>query len=144
MAGVATAIQEMLLAAVIKQNVLAPRKSRAEWGLTALSALLACTGALLSVLGLERFLETQYLPYMAALLTAAVVFGLAALSAMAGTYLRRRKRDHLVEAQNALGQNIAALIEDACNEIEGPVRENPKMAVLLATLAGFFVARQRF
>lgn len=109
----------------------------------ALSVLLGCTGIFLSILGLERFLEGRYAPDISALLSAAVVFAVAFIAAMTGHYLGRRKASALAAGRNEIGKNIRAVIGDICDELDEPVRENPKTAVLLAAFAGFLTAQQR-
>jgi hypothetical protein len=143
MQGVSAMIEDMLIAALIGEKTLLPRKGRMDWALTALSILLGVAGVVLSVLALERFLEGEYPPDRAALGAATIVLAAAFLAAAAASHCRRRKAAVPGSARDELGQNIRVLIEGICGELDGPVRESPKTAVLLAALAGFFAAQQR-
>jgi hypothetical protein len=143
MTGVPAMIEQILVAALVGEKTLFPRKSRTDWAFTALSVLLGGAGVFLAVLGLDRFLEGLYPPDMAALGAAAIVFAAAALAAVAATHGRRRKAAASGAARDEVGRNIRALIESVCAELEGPVRDSPKTAVLLAALTGFFSAQQK-
>jgi len=143
MSGLAAVVEELLVAVILSEKVLLPRKSRTDRIFTALSALLGCAGVFLALLGLERFLETKYPEDAAALIGAGVVLLAALLIAAASSYCRRRKNSLLQAARNELRGNFRGLLDDISGELEGPVQENPKTAVLLAALAGFITAGQR-
>lgn len=135
-------VEELLVATIISEKVLLPRKSMADWALTALSIVLAVTGISLLLLSLDRFLEKIYPADVAALILAVIVFVAACLSAFFAARFRRRKISNLGAARQEMGNNIRAMIEGLCGELDAPVRDSPKTAVLLAALAGFVTARQ--
>lgn len=143
MPSIVTAVEELLIAAMIGEKLLPSRKSKMDWALTALSVLLGGIGVFLAVLGLNRFLEGRYTPDIAALIAAAVVLTAALLAGVAAHRFRHRKALHLGSVKDELGKNIHTLIEQICSELDEPVRENPKTAVMLAALAGFIAARQK-
>jgi hypothetical protein len=143
MTGIAAVVEELLVATILSEKVLLPRKSKTDWTLLFLSGLLGAAGVFLAVLGFDRFLETIYPEDVAALIAAGVVLLLALLLGCAGGYFRRRKLSILHAARGELRGNFRGLIEDVCKELDGPVRDNPKMAVLLAGLAGFLAANHR-
>lgn len=143
MSGIATVVEELLLATVISEKILMPRKSKADWALIGLSALLGSMGVFLAALGLDRFLEERYPPDLAAMITAGLLFAAAFVSAAVAYFLRRQRALKLAEERNEFGKNILSLLDEVCSELNEPVRESPKTAVMLAALAGFFVARHR-
>jgi hypothetical protein len=143
MSGIAAIIEELVMAAVLSQKTVLPRKSKMDWALVALSILLGCAGLFLSILALERFFEAQYSPDIAALFSAGAVLAVAALIAFATCHCRNRKPPVSSTDQQKLESNLHALLESICAELETPVRENPKTAVLLAAIAGFVTAQRR-
>jgi hypothetical protein len=142
MSGIATIVEKLVLAAVVSEKAWMPRTSRADWALAALSVVLAAGGSLFLVLALDRYLGGVYPPYVAALYCTAALF-IAALTAAAILAARRNraaKTRLMGDNRSALAANINTMIASACGELEHPVRENPKTAMLVATLAGFFLA----
>ena len=142
MSGVASIVEKLVLAAVVGEKAWMPRTSRADWALAALSVLFAAGGTGFLVLALDRYLSGVYPPYVAALFCTAALF-IAALTAAAILANRRNRvgKARLIgDSHSAIATNINTMIEYACGELEHPVRENPKTAVLVATLAGFFLA----
>ena len=142
MSGIASIVEKLVLAAVVSEKAWMPRTSRADWALAALSVLLAAGGTGFLVVALDRYLGGVYPPYVAALFCTASLF-IAALTAAAVLAARRNRagKARLIgDSRGALAANINTMIESACGELEHPVRENPKTAMLVATLAGFFLA----
>lgn len=142
MSGVASVIEQLLLAAVSGEKAHMPRRNRTDWVVTALSVLFAGGGSFFLMLALDRYLGGIYAPYVAALLCAGALFAIV-LTALGLSHCCRSRRpmpnDHTREV---LAKNITSLIEGAFSEMEGPIRESPKSALLLATVAGFFMANQ--
>lgn len=142
MSGMASVIEQLVLAAVTGEKVRMPRRNRSDWVVTALSVLLAGGGIFFLVLALDRYLEEIYPLYIAALLCAGALF-VVALIALSLTHCRRVRRVQPVDnTREILAQNITSLIEDAFEELKEPIQESPKTALLLAAVAGFFVANQ--
>ena len=145
MSGIAAIVEKLLLAAVVTEKAWMPRRSKADWALAAFSVLLAGGGVSYLVLALDRYLGGVYPPYVAAVSRAACLFAAALTVAFILAVRRHRHpvRTALVgDTRGALATNVHAMIESACGGLESPVKEHPKMAVLLATLAGVFLAER--
>jgi hypothetical protein len=56
---------------------------------------------------------------------------------------RRQKKNQSANPPADIAQVVAAIIESLGNEIDNPIRENPKTALMLAGLAGFIAADRR-
>lgn len=143
MLSIAATIEDLLVAAMIGEKTL-PRKSTTEWAFRGLSVLLGGAGVFLSVLALTRFFDMRYAADMAALISAVAVFLAAFLAASISRRYRREKTSGLNAARDELGKNIHSLIQGICSELDEPIRENPKTAMLLASLAGFLTARHNY
>jgi hypothetical protein len=141
MSGIAAVIEELVMAAMLRPKVTSPRKSKMDWAFMALSILLGCAGIFLSILSLERFFEARYPLDIAALSSAGIVLAIAALIAAATYHCRHRKPP--VSHQHELESSLHTLLESICAELESPVQENPKTAVLLAAIAGFVTAQRK-
>jgi hypothetical protein len=143
MSGITVVIEELLMATVLAKKTSLPSKSKMDWAFMALSILLGCAGVFLSVLALDRFFEARYPLDIAALSSAAIVFTVAALIAATTYHCRHRKPPASSTDRHELESNLHVLLESICAELESPVRENPKTAVLLAAIAGFITAQRK-
>jgi hypothetical protein len=142
MSGMASVIEQILLAAVTNEKARMPRRNRTDWVVTALSVLFAGGGSFLLILALDRYLAGIYAPYVAALLCAGALFA-AALTALGLSHCCRSRRPMPEDStRDIFAKNIASLIEDAFVELEQPIQESPKTAMLLSAVAGFFMASQ--
>lgn len=143
MPGLADVLEELVVAALMKERESAPRRSGAAWLLMGASVLLSAIGALLLLYALDRFFESLYSPDLAAAITAACVFAIAGSMALSARLFCRRPVSRHGDARGAVGQDIHRLIADVLAELEDPIRDNPKTAVLLAALAGFVATPPR-
>ncbi len=116
--------------------------------------LIMC-GALLGIMSLVTlfiaeylYLITLYSAPLAALGVACTVLSLALLVSAAGmismSSKRRRPARHMMAAQPQpdIAKTVSALIDSIAEELEEPIRENPKTAVAIAGLAGFLAGDQ--
>ena len=142
MSGMATVIEQLLLSAVTGEKARMPRRNRTDWVITALSVLLAGSGLFFLILALDRYLEEIYPLYIAALVCAGILFVTALVAASLTHCCRARRVPPVDNTREVLAQNITSLIEGAFAEMEGPIQESPKTAMLLAAVAGFFMAGQ--
>lgn len=143
MADIASVVEELVLASLFSEKAAVPRKSMADWALMALSALLAGAGILFLILALNRYLEEVYTPQFAALATAGCLFLTAFLPVSGMRYLRARRVGPVRNARHPLADNLRLLIEAVCVELEEPVKDNPKAAVVLAAFAGFLATNNQ-
>ena len=142
MSGMASVIEQLLLAAVTAEKASLLRRNRSGWIVTILSVLLAGGGGFFLVLALNRYLEETYAPYVAALLCAGALFAVALTAFSLSHCCRSRRSPPVDHTREVLAKNMTALIEGVFAEMEGPVQESPKTAMLLAAVAGFFIAGQ--
>lgn len=120
----------------------APGKGKLEWGLTGCAVFLAAMGLIFLNIAVYNSLSERTGMPLAALGTAAAVFA-EALLALALRYLFRRPAPRQDAAHKPQGyEDLYFALRDACEDLEGPVRENPKTAVALAALAGMMLARR--
>lgn len=86
------------------------------------------------------WLQKAYEPEVAAMLVALTAVVVASLSAATGVAIFRRPPTHQNALQNAdLAKSVSALIDSLTEELEEPIRDNPKTALMVASLAGFLV-----
>jgi len=137
MAGIPSAAESILAVALIGKGLLSRRKSRVDEGLTVISILLCGAGIVLCILALERFLETLYRPDIAAILTAAAVFSTALLAVLAKQVRNTYGRHAIKNAGSDIEKSLRGMVEPVLQEINEPIRDNPKMAILIAAIAGF-------
>ncbi len=94
------------------------------------------------------YLVTLYTAPMAALGVACTALALSLLSCAGGMMVmsdkRARRARHTAQApsQPDIAKTVSALIDSIAEELEDPIRENPKTAVAIAGLAGFLAGDQ--
>ena len=115
------------------------RKNKFGLGLMALSALLFCAGVIFAMMSGYGWLLTQFTQPLAALISAGFILGLALLSSLTG-FLLIKKQPAPAMQQDEMLQIIDAVTELLGEELTDPIKENPKTAILLASVAGFAAA----
>jgi hypothetical protein len=143
MAGIPSAAESILAVALIGKGLLSRRRSRMDEALTVLAILLCTAGVFLTILGLERFFQTLYRPDIAALLTAASVFAVALLATLAKQMKNAYGRNAIKHAGSDIEKSLRGIVETLQQEMNEPIRDNPKMAVLIAAIAGFAATHGR-
>lgn len=83
------------------------------------------------------FLQTHYTPDLAAFLTALTALAISVALGFGGYHALKKRKSRAQHLDKELIESIHSLIENITNDIEDPIRENPAMAVLLASVAGF-------
>jgi hypothetical protein len=140
MSGITSAIEALVTSTFNKVFVL--RINKTKWILLAFCALCVSAGLFFLALALYEYLEDLYAPYIAALISSALVFTAAIAAILLNMFLQRKNTSHYRSAQDELSEHIRVLIKEICNELEGPIIENPKTSVLIAALAGLVAARR--
>lgn len=90
------------------------------------------------------YLQARYAPDMAALIIAAAAMCISALIAFAGIHMmKRHPASHHRHAHGTdMAQTVSQLIDTISEELEDPIRDNPKTALMVAGLAGFLAGNQ--
>ena len=95
------------------------------------------------------YLVTLYTAPLAALGVACTALALSLLTCAGGMLVMsskrsRRRARHVpqAQAQPDIAKTVSALIDSIAEELEDPIRENPKTAVAIAGLAGFLAGDQ--
>lgn len=143
MTGTSNTAENILTIALVGKKLLSQRRSRMDKIFTAIAILLFGVGIFLSILGLARFLETLYRPDIAAIFTALIVF-ITAFFIILLKHLRNTcEKENLERAGNDIEKNLRKLVEAFYEELNEPIRDNPKMALLISALAGFLLMQNR-
>jgi hypothetical protein len=142
MPGITSVIEALITSTFVNKQIFMLRANKTEWVLLAFCTLCAGAGIFFLVLALYQYLGGLYAPYLAALISSALVFATALVTVMLKTALHYKKPPNPQSAQDEFSENIHALIKDICRELEDPVRENPKTSVAIAAIAGLLAARR--
>ena len=94
------------------------------------------------------YLTVTYTPEMAALGVACTAMAISLLSAATGMVVMNKrsakaKRMINMQPQPDIAKTITGLIDSLSEELEEPIRENPKTAIMIASLAGFLAGDAR-
>ncbi len=87
-------------------------------------------------------LQLHYSHDVAAYLVAAVAFGFSMIATLTGLQIMKRKARHRQEHDSDLARTVGDLCDVIGDELESPIRENPKTALMVASLAGFFAGNR--
>lgn len=115
------------------------RRGSAWLGYAALAGGIGLIGVVFFSIAGYGFLAEQFSAPIAAAITGAVLMGLSGAVALTG-YLCFKKGKPVKSAMkegNGLIDTIENTLQAFTDGLEEPVRDNPKMAMLLAALAGF-------
>jgi hypothetical protein len=115
---------------------------KAEWILLAFVGLCAMADVFLLTLALYQYLLAFFAPFAAALISAAVFFAVAVVAAAIRKFIIMEQASKHKSAEDKMKDDIHVMMTSLFNELEGPIRDNPKAAVAIATLAGLFAGQR--
>lgn len=141
MSGITSAI-EALITSTFVNKVFMLRINKTKWILLAFCILCISIAIFFLALALYQYLVSLYAPYIAALISSALIFTAAIAAIILNAFLQRKNAVSHQSAQDEFSENIHVLIREICNELEVPIRENPKTSVIIAALTGLVAARR--
>jgi hypothetical protein len=139
-----TAVIEAIIAAIVagKRPLISPA-GKMEIALLVFALLCAGAGVLFLALALYQYLASLFpLPAVAALVSAASVFVIAALALLLRKFVSIEKAPNHKTVHDEVSENIHAMMASLRSELEEPIRENPKTSMAVAALAGILAARR--
>ncbi|HRC26924.1 MAG TPA: hypothetical protein PKX87_05785 [Alphaproteobacteria bacterium] len=143
MAGLATAAQYAVVDRLLKGYLPLTGRSKVVEALIGVTAALLVLGLGFMIYAAHLWVSRTYTPEMAALVTGGLLLALAALC-VAGMYLLvQYTRRRVIRVKDDITQSLTEIMGIAGDELAEPVRDNPKTAVLIASIAGF-LAGERF
>lgn len=138
-----------MLSAIAKQIVVegiagaATRKTRnisAGYGLYALAGGIGIIGVVFLAIAVYGLLLEQLSMPVAASITGAGILALSGILVAVGKSVSEKKRSLILDQEiKQVDVVVSQLMDDLMEEVGGPVRENPKMAMALAGLAGLVI-----
>jgi len=111
--------------------------------LNTLFILFALIGTIFAVIAVDRYLQNRYTPEVAALSVAALLFAVALLARISKYFILKKKVSPAKSAAPGAADGTYASIKGIFEELEEPIRENPKTALALAALAGMLLGKSR-
>lgn len=138
-------VKELLINGLMARTaVRTAKKTSASVGYYAAAGIVAGLALVFfSIAGYGLLLESYTMP-VAAGLTGAVILSMAIIIAMVGNYRINRKqikKPHIATSGSFV-DNVENTIKSLIGGVEGPVKDNPTMALLMAALAGFAAGDQ--
>ena len=125
-------------------SMVASRKSTAGYGLYVVSGFLGFVALGVLIAAFYALDLAGHAPEIAALMTAGVVSGLALAAAITAYVVNHKRQIQRQIRQESMKDDILthvkAVIATVDDEFGDQIRENPTMAVLLASVAGFIAA----
>ena len=143
MASYMPLIEKMIISSMTGSHS-SPRLVTPERILTALSLVLISTGLVFGLYAEYIWLKTFLLPHVAALIVSGSAFVLALVFIAIGKDMYKANEKKMTAGHSGdVTKVIRQIMESLGAELEQPVRENPKTAMMLASLAGFAAAEKR-
>lgn len=129
--------EQFMAGQMMGKGISFPSENKLGLGLMALSGILLTSGIGLTIYGSYLWLSNHYSPDTAFFLTGLVCFAAAFLviATLCGiAWYRKAKLAHIKKEVTDITLEALNAIEE---EISMPVQENPKTAVLIASILGF-------
>lgn len=140
MAVLESMITQLLLDGFLHRPAKPSVTKKAAWWLLAMSAVVAVVGLVYLMIALHAYLLTLYDPIGAALLTGGLGLMLSAIGGITFFIMEdaRKAKARMRAAMQSNSQNeIIQLVDELTKGLEGPIANNPRMSVALASIAGF-------
>lgn len=118
------------------------KRSKYGLGLKALSVLFTLAGLVFLIIALDQWMISMYGAAAGNAMTGGAMLVLTVLIVIGLALSKERVHVQDHRAEERLTETIIALIEDLGREVEGPILDNPKMAMLIAAVAGLMAGRK--
>lgn len=139
MTTVTRVIEHVLVDKLLNKQPAMSRKAEIGQGVFALSIFFVCIGFGFLIYGVHMTLSQIYPPQTAAVMTSAVSFGFAIAIGLLAYAAMMYRRNRIKKYKQEMVQRVESAVASLDDQFGDTIRENPKMAVLLATAAGFFL-----
>ncbi|MBI1301923.1 MAG: hypothetical protein GC137_09745 [Alphaproteobacteria bacterium] len=113
------------------------RRSKTGFGLFALAGLLLGIALCFLIYASHLWLAENYPPETAAMFAGFLALGLAALCCLFAYGVIQYKRSQVKKLKKEIANTMNSVLEIANEEFGQPIKDNPKTAVIIASLAGF-------
>jgi hypothetical protein len=142
MPGFSPVLKELVINGILLARMRPRPANKVGLSLYGFSAVLAMAGMVYLIYSGYLALQIVLNPVEAALAAALASFALACVTSLIARAVIKRRRAEQVNQQSDLSQVIHSLIEVFEQEFGEPIRDNPKMALMAASIAGLFAGRQ--
>jgi hypothetical protein len=129
-------LEQVIINSVLNKKAPFMRKSKLGIALMVMSGLFLCAALVFAIISGYGWLLTQYPQPIAALIVAGIILAVSVIAGASG-YLVLKKKPKPVEQDKDILELVFDLAEEYSDEIIEPVQENPKTALILASVAGF-------
>ena len=129
-------LEQAVINGIVHKKAPLMRKNKFGMGLALLSGLLLISACGLGIYAAFVWLSVSYAAHIAALYTALGVLACSIVSMFAGLALLKKKPKPEFGHQE-ISQIISDISDVVGPEMTQPIQDNPKTAVMLASLAGF-------
>lgn len=136
------AVAEQMILAALLSGTGSEKKNQFGLGLTALSLFLVFAGFGFLMAAGYGYLHEQFDMKVASFYMAAILLGCALATTLTASVLFYYHRKRARFYRHTVAENIRQAIASVGEELEAPIRENPKTAALIAGLAGYATAQK--
>lgn len=138
--SVAPIVRDILIKGFLAGSaVKTAKKTTAGWGLYALAGGVGCVGFVFFAIAGYGFLLQDYPMHIAAAITGSVILLISIAIGLFGYYGMKKKKiiKKSTFTDGGMAETIESTFKSFLEGFEEPVKDNPKMALLMAALAGF-------
>ncbi len=135
--------EQLILSALLNGTGMSEKKNQFGLGLAALSLFLGLAGLGFLIAAGYGYLHEYFDAKTSTLYMGIIVLVCALMSSSTAYILFHIRQKRVRKYQRTITDNIYQAINSVAEELEVPIRDNPKTAALLAGLAGY-AAAQRF
>ncbi len=112
--------------------------------LQALSVIFLCLGLGFIIYGSHLWLVNKYTPEATAGITGILIIICALIIAISAYWISLYRQLKMKKMRRTLLEKFKSSLSSLDDELGGPIRENPKTAILLASLIGFALEERIF
>ncbi len=132
--------QTLFLERILAGSFPVSQKSKLGILLLMASGLLGAVALAFFIIAFYLWVQTQFTPELAALVTAGAILSLAIIMALTALNVLHKRRVHAMSVRENLQDTIQTVIASFDDELGDHVRKNPGVALALAGLAGYIIA----
>lgn len=141
MGPVAIAIEQMVLSKIANSGMIGVPSNKFRLSPWTLAALLAFIGGCFLIAGAFLWLLNNYSTDVATAGTGILIIFFGLIIALGAYCFHEFKKSRINHYKNEFTDMIGSVLSSITDELEEPIKENPKMAVLLSILAGFILSK---
>ena len=134
--------EQMVMRQLLGNNFPITGKSKVVLAALALAAFFALGAMGMALYAAGLWVWQTYPPHLAALIMAGCLFGCALLCLLCGWGIMAYRQAKIARMKKDFFKSVQEFLITIDDELKGPIEENPKASMLIASLCGFLISQK--